>query len=311
MNTPTPAPVLNPVSASWKQALASVQPLANLYAVGFALMVALGFAMSRVSKSFSFVFGLDSSVLVWIPVILALGLLMGWYTIHLLLTLSRHRAHQPLPAPMDSLRRIPQLLLGGIMSIVIITGPFLILLLVSLGLSMTAGAQEVGSIASEIANSGSATDLITLESGAEAATGSRLLNLFQGGFGILAILAGGFWAIYSSLRLSQVSPLIVLENSQAMEAIKRSWAMTKGQLWYILGWGIVLGLFSFLLGIPAGIVDGLFGFISVTLGMLAIASNALNAFIVSPWASFFTIEIFERVKQNAAHQATSTSSTQS
>lgn len=308
MNTPTPAPVLNPVSASWKHALASVQPLASLYVVGFALMVALGFAMSRVSKSFSFVFGLDSSVLVWIPVILVLGLLMGWYTIHLLLALSRHRAHQPLPAPMDSLGRIPQLLLGGIVSIVIVAGPFLVLLLVSLGLSMTAGAQEVGSIASEIANSGSATDLITLESGAGAATGSRLMNIFRGGFGILAVLAGGFWAVYSSLRLSQVSPLIVLENAQAIEAIKRSWAITKGQLWYILGWGIVLGLFSFLLSIPAGIVDGLLGAFSLSLGVLALASNALSAFLISPWASFFTLEIFDRVKQNASPTTQATTS---
>lgn len=311
MNTPTSAPVLNPVSASWKQALASIQPLARLYAIGFVLMLALGFATSRVSKAFSFVFGLEPSAFLWLPVILFLGLLLGWYTIHLLLSVSRHRAQQPLPAPMDSLRRVPQLLLGGLVSLLIVAGPFLVLLLISLAFSLVAGAQETGSVASEVANLGAVNDVFTLQNSAAEASGSRLMNIFQGGFGLLALLAGGFWAIYSSLRLSQVSPLITLENSTGIEAIKRSWAMTNGQLWYILGWGIVLGFFSFLLGIPVGIVDGAFAFISATLGMLAIASNALNAFIISPWASFFTIEIFERVKQNAAHQATSTPSTQS
>ncbi len=292
MTTPTPTPTLNPVSASWKQALASVKPLANLYAVGFAIMVALGFAVSRVSNAFSFVFGLDASAFFWLPVILVLALLLGWYSVHLLMSLAHHRAQQPLPAPMDSLRRIPQLLLGGLISIVIVAGPFLVLLLLSLGFSLIAGAQEVGS---------GVNDLIMLQSGAEdTATKARLMNVFSGGFGLLALLAAAFWAIYSSLRLSQVSPLITLDNATAIEAVKRSWALTKGQLWFILGWGIVLGLFSFLLGIPAGIIDSGLAFLSATLGMLALAGNGLNAFIVSPWASHFTIEIFERVKRNAS-----------
>ncbi len=251
-------------------------------------MVALGFVSSRIMGAFSFSIGLDRGFFVWIPVVIVLALLVGWYTIHLLLALSQHRAHKPLPTPTESLNRIPQLILSGILTLIVVGGPFAVLALVALLFSVGAGAQETAALALMDASS------------SEGVTAARLGNVLFGGVGIIAVLAGGFWAIYSSLRLSQVTPLVVVSQMKAIDAMKQSWAITKGQLWYIFGWSLLLGLFSFLLGIPAGIIDSALGFFSLTLGLLALASNALSAFLMMPWASLFTLEIFERVKASAS-----------
>lgn len=307
MNISPPAPALNPVSAAWKETLASMKPLAGLYAIGLIPIIAMGFAENRLLSSLAiFSFDIDGSLAVWVAIILVSALLLGWYTVHLLLALSRHRAQQPLPSPMDSLRRVPHLFLGWLVSLLVIAGPILALLLVFFASSFVAGAQEAGLTVGEGVNLGTMNDALSLQTGSEEAIGYRLMNIFQGGVGLLALIAGAFWAIYSSLRLSQISLLILLDNLTAIEALKRSWSMMKGQLGYVFGWGIVLGVFTFLLDVPAGIIDGLLGTLSKTLAALAPASNLLSAFLIAPWASFCALEIFARLKSGTTRPVPST-----
>ncbi len=291
MSTPTPS--ANPVAASWDQALASRTSLLPLYAIGFGLTVALSFAMSRLLTGFSFVFGLEPATLVWIPVIVVIGLLMAWYRVHLLLAIARHRAHQALPTPMESLRRVPQLLIAGILAVGFVAGPLIVLMVASALLSLGAGAQEAFPM----------QEIMLEQSGSPSA---RLGTLFQGGLGLLAMIAGMVWAVYASLRLSQASPLVIVDSQKGLAALKQSWAMTPGRLWYIFSWGVMLAICFFLLGIVAGIIDGFLASVSPLIGGFALASGVLGGFLTIPWANFFTLEIFDHVKHMAQEPVTTT-----
>lgn len=285
MSTPTPS--ANPVAASWDQALASRTSLLPLYAIGFGLTVALSFAMSHLLTGFSFVFGLEPATLVWIPVIIVIGLLMAWYRVHLLLAIARHRAHQALPTPMESLRRVPQLLIAGILAVGFVAGPLIVLMVASALLSLGVGAQEALPM----------QELMLEQTGS---SGARLGALFQGGLGLLAMIAGLVWAVYASLRISQASPLVIVDSQKGLAALKQSWAMTPGRLWYIFSWGIVLAICFFLLGIVAGVIDSFLAALLPVFVSLGLASGLLTGFLITPWTSFFTLEIFDYVKHKAA-----------
>lgn len=80
---------------------------------------------------------------------------------------------------------------------------------------------------------------------------------------ILLIIPG----IIFSIRLSYVSYLIVDKNFGPIEAIKTSWKITKGNIWNLFFFGILLGLIN-ILGLLCLII-GLF--VTVPLTMLATA----------------------------------------
>jgi uncharacterized membrane protein len=83
-----------------------------------------------------------------------------------------------------------------------------------------------------------------------------------GGF-ILLIIPG----IYFGLRLKFASYLVIDKNMPPVDAIKASWKMTKGSVWNLFFFGILLGLIN-ILGFFCLII-GLF--ITVPLTMLATA----------------------------------------
>jgi hypothetical protein len=212
---------------------------------------------------------------------------MAWYSVHLLLAIARHRAQQALPTPMDSLRRIPQLLIAGILAIGFVAGPLIVLMVISALLELGVGAQEALPL----------QELMLEESGNSSA---RLGSLFQGGLGLLAMIAGLVWAVYASLRISQASPLVIVDSQKGLAALKQSWAMTPGRLWYIFSWGIVLAICFFLLGIVAGVIDSFLAVLHPAFISLGLASGLLSGFLTTPWTSFFTLEIFDHVKHKAA-----------
>ena len=93
---------------------------------------------------------------------------------------------------------------------------------------------------------------------------SILQGLIVIGGVILLIIPG----IIFSVRLRYVSYLIVDKNLTPVEAIKKSWSITRGNTWNLFFFGILIGLINIL-----GVICLLVGlFITVPLGMLASAS---------------------------------------
>ncbi|MEM5772770.1 MAG: glycerophosphoryl diester phosphodiesterase membrane domain-containing protein [Candidatus Aenigmatarchaeota archaeon] len=56
--------------------------------------------------------------------------------------------------------------------------------------------------------------------------------------------------VFFSLRLSIAIPILILENKSLMESIKKSWNMTKGQIWSILGGSLLLALVVMVISLP-------------------------------------------------------------
>jgi uncharacterized membrane protein len=80
---------------------------------------------------------------------------------------------------------------------------------------------------------------------------------------ILLIIPGIFFA----LRLQYTSYLVVDKNLGPLEAIKKSWAITRGNVWNLFFFGLLLGLINIL-----GFLCLLVGlFVTVPLSMLATA----------------------------------------
>jgi uncharacterized membrane protein len=92
---------------------------------------------------------------------------------------------------------------------------------------------------------------------------SILTTLIVVGGIILLIIPG----IYFGLRLKFAAYLVIDKNLTAVDAVKESWKMTKGNVWNLFFFGILLGLVN-ILGFLCLIV-GLF--ITVPLSMLATA----------------------------------------
>ena len=92
---------------------------------------------------------------------------------------------------------------------------------------------------------------------------SFLTTLIVIGGVILLIIPG----IYFGLRLKFATYLVIDKNLSPVDAIKQSWKMTKGSIWNLFFFGILLGLIN-ILGFFCLIV-GLF--VTVPLSMLATA----------------------------------------
>jgi uncharacterized membrane protein len=92
---------------------------------------------------------------------------------------------------------------------------------------------------------------------------SLLTGLIVIGGLILLIIPG----IYFAFRLKFAAYLVIDKNLGPVEAIKKSWKMTKGNVWNLFFFGILLGLINIL-----GFICLLVGlFITVPLSMLATA----------------------------------------
>jgi hypothetical protein len=99
------------------------------------------------------------------------------------------------------------------------------------------------------------------------------------GFGLLLILVPG---LYLFGRLAPVSAVLVAENRRSpLDAIERTFALTKGHGWAILGIVLVVAIVA---GLAVSVADTLFGLVFVIaagqeLGrtLTAVVSSALNA----------------------------------
>ena len=93
---------------------------------------------------------------------------------------------------------------------------------------------------------------------------SLLINYFIGSILVGLIVIGGLFllivpGIYFAIRLSQFPYFIVDKKIGALEAIKASWNATKGNVWNLIGFGLlsfgvmILGFIALIVGVLAAI----------------------------------------------------------
>ena len=92
---------------------------------------------------------------------------------------------------------------------------------------------------------------------------------------LLLVLPTSIMSIWLIIRFTMAGPALVLERLGPVQALRRSFALTKGRWWPILGIMFLSGLVT---GIPSNIVDGLLNSVLKGLG----GNNAAFEFI---WAA--------------------------
>jgi glycerophosphoryl diester phosphodiesterase family protein len=104
-------------------------------------------------------------------------------------------------------------------------------------------------------------------------------------WGILGGLATLVVALMAVIRLSLAAPATVLEQYGPWTSLRRSWNLTRGSFWRILGilllTLIVVGIASFILELPFGIIKDLVGGGSTTpVSLLGAATSGSAAAII-------------------------------
>ena len=126
---------------------------------------------------------------------------------------------------------------------------------------------------------------------ASASIGGALSIIF------LMIVALIVVACFFTVKFAFTSSAVVLEGLGPVDAIKRSWSLSKGSFWRILGRilliGIVIGLISSVLGGIVGAILGVGAAAADSVGMLvafsAFVSALLSAVVIPVQSSFYTL----------------------
>ena len=126
---------------------------------------------------------------------------------------------------------------------------------------------------------------------ASAGIGGALSIIF------LMIVALIVVACFFTVKFAFTSSAVVLEGLGPVDAIKRSWSLSKGSFWRILGRilliGVVIGLISSVLGAVVGAILGVGASAADSVGMLvafsAFVSALLSAVVIPVQSSFYTL----------------------
>jgi hypothetical protein len=109
-------------------------------------------------------------------------------------------------------------------------------------------------------------------------------------------------AIYFGVRLSMLAPVVVFEEESGIDAIRRSWNLTRGYFWRVFGTSVLAGLLTLVVaGLPAAILQ--YGFGQASTGLLATVVSTLvgqlSTVITMPFSQAVTVLIYYdlRVRQ--------------
>ena len=123
--------------------------------------------------------------------------------------------------------------------------------------------------------------------------GIALVLVFLCGY-IVAILVAAAPATILSARWIGAAPALMAENLGAMEALSRSWALTKGRLWRTIGYVVLLYVITaIVVGLPAALIQQVFLLAVPFLGFgLATAvSTAITSIFSVVWTPFYTCAV--------------------
>jgi hypothetical protein len=139
---------------------------------------------------------------------------------------------------------------------------------------------------------------------AGAAIGSTIFNDFVGNnvIGVVALvlvaICGYLVAvvlalmptIYLSARWIVATPVLLAEDLGALDALRRSWKLTKKQIWRAVGYLILLYLITFVvISLPVGLLQQLIIFALPTsgIGLATGISTAISSSITVVWTPFY------------------------
>lgn len=107
---------------------------------------------------------------------------------------------------------------------------------------------------------------------------------------LIALPFVGVLVLYIDLGLCLYAPVIMAEGSHAVDSLSRSWALTKGHKWSILGAGLVLF-------IVAAIIDGVIVAVGAVTGnaILELATSALASALTGAWITVLTAVAYSRI----------------
>lgn len=111
---------------------------------------------------------------------------------------------------------------------------------------------------------------------------------------IVALIVVG---CFLTVKFAFTSSAVVLEGLGPVDALKRSWSLSKGSFWRILGRilliGVVIGLISSVLGAVVGAILGVGAAAADSVGLLvafsAFLSALLSAVVIPVQSSFYTL----------------------
>lgn len=78
-----------------------------------------------------------------------------------------------------------------------------------------------------------------------------------GGTGALILFAWMCVLIFFAVRFMPASPVTVAESNNPVAILKRSWSLTRGHFWKLLGFVVLLGIAALLALLAAGVVFGM------------------------------------------------------
>jgi hypothetical protein len=109
---------------------------------------------------------------------------------------------------------------------------------------------------------------------------SSALAAICGAFAILVL--GGVFALYIGVRMSLYAAAIMMENTNTVGGLKRSWSLMRGHWWSLFGALLVVGILTFVVGAAISAPAGFVTDPNVSAIVSIVASAIANA-IVGAW----------------------------